>query len=110
MSENLQKNKVPSFTEIQAQLKNKKTEVLTPENTSELKNILILAICALVVVFYIYNNPFNFTSLIGIIKFIQLLVLAVIGFCIYKISQHMNTFKHQAEKIEKIYESKTVKK
>jgi hypothetical protein len=110
MTENTQYKKVPSLSEIQAQLKAKKVEVLTPENTGELKNIFILAICALLAVFYIYNNPFNFTSLIGVIKFIQLLVIGFIGYCIYSIFYYINKYKGQSEKIGKIYESKTVVK
>jgi hypothetical protein len=107
---NLQKNKVPSLSEIQAQLKGKKAEVLTPENKGELKNIFYISLLVLLLIIYIYNNPFNFTSVLGIIKFIELVLIIFIGGCIYKLSENMSIFKEQTDKIQEIYEKKTVKK
>jgi hypothetical protein len=111
MSENLEntKKQVPSLSEIQAQLKGKKAEVLTPENKGELKNTLIYSLIALLAVIYLYNNPFNFTSFLGIIKFIQLILIAGIIFAFYKVYSFMQIFKGQTHKIEHIYESKIKK-
>jgi membrane protein YdbS with pleckstrin-like domain len=107
---NLQKNKIPSLSEIQAQLKAKKVEALTPENKGELKNIFIISILVLISIVYIYNNPFNFTSILGIVKFIQLLLILFIAGTIFKLKGFMFKFKEQADKIQDIYSKKTIVK